>query len=206
MADILTPYPTNPGFEAVNFRINTPAIISETNSGRVRRVGYGHSYYSFDVKYRYLTYDQAGVVMSFLATAQGQLLSFEIVLPEISVSDAPAAAAATLTATVQTTVNAGVKSVTLANCGANKNILNAGDYFRFNNHSKVYMSTTNVTSNGSGLATVTFSGSLVSQVPSGTGVFLTNVPFTVVLSEPTQEYEVSQRGITTLSVSMREVW
>ena len=206
MADISSQYPTNPSFEAVNFRINSPAIISETNSGRIRRVGYGHSYYTFDVRYRYLTYAQAGTVMGFVSTAQGQLLSFEIVLPEVSYSDAPDAVSASLTAQVQTAVAAGVKTVTLKNCGANKTILNAGDYFKFDNHSKVYMSTTNVVSNASGVATVLFSGSLLSSVPVNTGVILTAVPFTAILAEPTQEYEVSQRGITTLTLSMREVW
>ena len=207
MADISPgQFPTNPSFESVNFRIVTPTIVSETNSGKLRRVGYGHSYYTFDVKYPYLTYNQAGTVNSFVATAQGPLFSFEIVLPEVSYSDAPDAVTANATITTSGNLTYGAKTMTVSNCGANKTVMQPGDYFKFANHSKVYMCTTTVTSNGSGVANVTFSGSLVTNVPSGTRMTITAVPFTVVLAEQTQEYMVSTRGITNLTLSMREVW
>lgn len=207
MADISPgQFPANPSFEAVNFRILTPTITSETSAGKVRRVGFGHSFYTFDVRYRYLTYRDAGTVMAFVALAQGPLFSFEIVLPEISYSDAADSVAANSTITTSGNITSGAKTMTVANCGANKSVMHAGDYFKFANHSKVYMATQDVTSNGSGVATVTFSGGLVTNVPSGTRMTITAVPFTVILAESTQEYEVSQRGITTLALSMREVW
>jgi len=207
MADISPgQFPTNPSFESVNFRINTPTITTETNSGKLRRVGLGHSFYSFDVVYPFLTYSQSGTVNAFVAVAQGPLFSFEIVLPEISYSDAPDAATANATITTSGNITYGVKTVTVSNCGANKTVMQPGDYFKFANHSKVYMATTTVTSNGSGVANVTFSGAAVSAVPTGTRMTITAVPFTVVLAETQQEYQVSSRGITNLTLSMREVW
>lgn len=207
MADISPgQFPTNPSFEAVNFRILTPTITSETTAGKVRRVGFGHSFYTFDVRYRYLTYRDAGTVMAFVALAQGPLFSFEIVLPEISYSDAADSVSANATITTSGALTFGAKTMTVNNCGANKSVMQAGDYFKFANHSKVYMATQDVTSNASGVATVTFSGGLVTNVSSGTRMTITAVPFTVILAEGTQEYEVSQRGITTLALSMREVW
>jgi hypothetical protein len=96
--------------------------------------------------------------------------------------------------------------VTVSNCGNNKQILRAGDYFRFANHSKVYMATADVTSNGSGAANILFSGSAVTSVTSGTRLQIQDVPFTVVLAEDAQSYDVGYGGISSLSLSMREVW
>lgn len=207
MADISPgQFPTTPSFTSVNFRIITPTITTETSAGKLRRVGFGHSFYTFDVKYQNLTYNLAGIVQGFVALAQGPLLSFEIVLPEISYSDAAAATTANSTITSSATITAGQKWVNVNNCGANATVLLAGDYFRFANHSKVYMTTTDVVANSGGAANIVFSGSAVSSVPSGTRLHIQAVPFTVVLADSQQEYEVGQRGITTLGLSMREVW
>jgi hypothetical protein len=47
---------------------------------------------------------------------------------------------------------------------------------------------------------------LVSAVPLSTNLTITAIPFTAVIAGQEQEYEVGYGGITTLSVSMREVW
>ena len=207
MADISPgQYPTTPSLQAVNFKINTPTITSETNSGKIRRVGYGHSYYSFDVKYPNLTASQLGEVTGFLATTMGPLFSFEIVLPEISVSKSPLSTSANNTCATNSTVAVGQRYVPLTGLDTSTTVLKAGDFFRFNNHSKVYMVTQDLTSNSSGVANLQFSGSCVSSVPVGTKLWVNGVPFTVIVTEPEQTFDASYGGISTLSVSMREVW
>lgn len=199
-------FPTTPSFVSVNFKLNTPTITSETNSGKVRRVGYGHSYYTFDVKYPSITNSQLGEVMGFVATAQGSLFSFEIVLPEISTSKAADSTYANSTATLSSTASFGQKYALLSNCGANNDILKAGDFIRFDNHSKVYMVTQDVSSDGAGTANLRFSGSLVTSVPSGTKLWCNGVPFTVILTGPEQSFDMGFGGISSLSLSMREIW
>lgn len=207
MADISPgQFPTSPSFQSVNFKINTPTITSETTSGKMRRVAQGHSYYSFEVRYPSVTQTDVGRVTGFLSQALGQMYSFEIVLPRISTPVAPDHASANNVATISSTIASGQKYAPLSNCGANKTILYAGDMFRFKNHSKVYMCTTDCTSDGSGVANLIFSGACVSSVPSGTKLWTSDVPFTVIVSDPEQEFEVSAGGITTLSINMREVW
>jgi hypothetical protein len=207
MADISPgQFPTTPSFQAVAFKIVTPTITSVTNSGKMRRVGQGHSYYSFDVKYPQISAQDQGKVMAFVATAQGPVFSFEIVLPEISTSKATDATTANTTITTSANITYGQRYVTVNNCGNNKQIVKAGDYFRFANHSKVYMATQDVTSNGAGAANITFSGSSVTSVTSGTRLQIQDVPFTVVLAEEEQSYDVGYGGVSTLSLSMREVW
>lgn len=205
MADISPgQFPTTPSFQSINFKINTPSIVSETNSGKVRRVGYGHSYYTFDVKYPSLTASQLGEVTGFIATAMGPMFSFEIVLPELSVSKAAVTTANN--APTSGTVAVGQKYANLSSLPNSTTVLKAGDFFRFNNHSKVYMVTQDCTSSGSGTANLQFSGACVSSVPSGTRIWTNGVPFTAILTNPEQAFEAGYGGISTLSLSMREIW
>lgn len=204
MADLATQYPASPSFQSINFTTNTPTQISNTMSGKLRRVGMGVSFYSWEVSYPSLNRLDAGTVKGFLAQALGPQFSFEIVLPRLSYS-----ALTNQTASVprtSATAAIGSTSVTLTNCGANGQVLAAGDYFKFNNGTKVYQCVAPCTANGSGNATLFFSCPLVAAVPSNTNLTITAVPFTAVLAEEAQEYDAGFGGITSMSVMMREVW
>jgi hypothetical protein len=204
MADLATGYPVDPSFESINFKTITPTQVTGTMSGKVRRIGMGLSYYTWEIKYASLTRLQAGTVKGYLAQALGPQFSFEIVLPRLSTS-----ALATQTASVprtSATAAIGSTSCTLTNCGANANVLAAGDFFKFNNHTKVYMCVAPCTSNSGGTATLFFSGPLLTAVPSSTNLTITAVPFTAILAAPEQEFEVGYGGISTMSVSMRETF
>ena len=212
MADLATQYPSSPSFQSINFTTNTPTQVTNTMSGKLRRVGQGVSFYSWEIKYPALTRLQAGTVKGFLAQALGPQFSFEIVLPTLSYS-----ALTSQTSSVPRTsasVATGATSCTLTNCGANASVLAAGDYFKFNNagHTKVYQCVSPCTANGSGVATLYFSGPAVYNngsniaVPSNTNLTITAVPFTAVFTEEAQEFEAGYGGLTTLSVTMREVW
>lgn len=197
-------YPSNPKFETVNFKINTPTIISQTLVGKTRRVGMGVSFYTFSAKYSNVTAYDFGPITGFLAKQYGQLESFQIVLPEISYSKSQTPP--TTTPQTSTGLSTGNNSIALTNCGANKTVLAAGDYFKFNNHSKVYMCVEDCISSAGGTATLYFSASAVSDVPSGTALTVTAVPFTVILDNEVQEYSVGIGGISTMTVDFREVW
>lgn len=206
MADISPgQFPTTPSFQAVNFKINTPTITTETNAGKIRRVGFGHSYYTMEAKYPSLTASQLGEVTGFIATAMGPLFSFEIVIPELSYSKAPNVAYANSRA-ISSTVSVGQRYCNFTGLAENTVMLKAGDFFRFDNHSKVYMVTQDCTVGMGGAANLQFSGSAVSSVPSGTKIWSNGVPFTMILESPEQQFESSYGGISTLSLSMREVW
>ena len=204
MADLAFQYPTNPSFESVNFKISTPNQTSETMNGKVRRVGMGVSYYTWEVKYPRLTPQEYGVVAGFLARALGQQYSFEIILPKISYTKAPNQTITTPTASA--TAPIGATSITLANCGATKNVLAAGDLVKFNNHSKAYMVVDNCVSSAGGTATLYFSCPLQVAVPSGTALTINAVPITAILAEETQEFDVGVGGMTSVSIQMREIW
>lgn len=205
-------YPTSPSFEAVNFKINTPTLTTRTNAGQSRRVGMGHSFYTFTVKHPNMTAYDAGPIHGFVAQQRGPLDSFEITLPEISftkltsqVASATASGGASDLGTGVSGYAVGVSSITVT-VPATGNVLRAGDYFKFANHSKVYMCTSSLTVSSGTTGTLNFSGGLVEAVPNTTALTLTSVPFTVILEGDVQQYEVGMGGITTMSLDMRETW
>ena len=197
-------YPTSPAFEAVNFKINTPMLSSTSVSGKKRRVGMGHSFYTFSAKYSQVSSYDMGEVTGFLASQYGGLDNFSIVLPQISYSKSPVPPS-TVPAT-SATLAIGGNSIALSNCGNTKTVLAAGDFFKFANHTKVYMCVTDCISNSGGAATLYFSGSNVVAVPSGTNLTITAVPFNVVVDNDVQEYSVGFGGLSTMTVEFREVW
>jgi hypothetical protein len=203
MADLGNQYPATPSFNAVGFKIITPTIQTETFSGKSRRVGFGVSYYAWEAKYPPITPRDFGPVIGFASQAFGSLYSFEIILPEISFSKAINQSSG---ATTSAAITAGTISVTLNNAGANKRVLAAGDFFKFNNHTKVYMCASDCDSNAGGTANLFFSGATVSAVPSGTALTLTAVPFTATFIESLNEFEVGYGGLTSYSIQMREVF
>jgi hypothetical protein len=199
-------YPYSPEFSSVDFRINTPTQTTETVNGRKRRAGFGVSFYTFAGKYSTLTPNQVLPITAFIAEQYGMSESFQIVLPRISYNKATDYAQAVGNAKVKTAASKGAYSVALKGLGANKEIIKAGDFFKFNGHSKVYMCTNTVTSNGSGEATIFFSGKLVVNVAVDEVLTINAVPFTVILDQDVDEWSVGSGGMTNIEVSFREVW
>jgi hypothetical protein len=188
------------GFETVNFKINTPTLVTETMVGKKRRVGMGLSFYSFSARYSNVTAYDMGEVIGFIAKQYGPLESFQITLPRISFTKSTNQTATTVTTSGAATT--GQNSVGVSGVASGKELLKAGDYFKFANHSKVYMCVVDWTAG----QPLFFSGSLVADVPSGTQLTITAVPFTVILDNEVQEYSVGYGGVSTMTVDFREVW
>jgi hypothetical protein len=193
-------YPMDSKFNAVNFKINTPVIKTQTNSGLSRRTAQGHSFYTWTAKYNNVSKLDAGPIIAFVGQQYGSLEKFQIVLPEISYSKQ--ANQTTTTVTTTAPLAAGGDHVGVTGVATGKNLLRAGDYFKFSNHSKVYMCSVTWTTG----QPLYFSGSLVADVPSGTSLIITAVPFTVILDSEIQQYDVGIGGIMQMSLDMRESW
>jgi hypothetical protein len=203
MADLASNYPFNPGFTSVNFRVNTPTQVSETFTGKYRRVGMGVSYYTWEAQYTNLLPIDAGTVKGFLAQALGPQFSFRIVIPEVSFSKLPSQT----TAAVRTSAVAARGATSITVTGANNaQVLAAGDVFKFPNHSKVYMCVSPLVLSPTGTGTLFFSCPLLQSVPSNSQLTINTVPFTAVLAEDIQEWDVGMGGIVNMSVPMREVF
>jgi hypothetical protein len=193
-------FPSSPGFQSVNFKINTPMYKSTSFSGKTYRQAQGHQYYTFTARFPNISAQDFGVLNAFMAARLGGFDAFQIVLPEMSYTKATQTPTGTVTTT--SAAAAGALSVPVTGVGAGRTVLKAGDFFKFNNHSKVYMATADLVGN----SVLYFSGALVQSVPSGTALTITAVPFTVIFDNDVQEYDTGIGGITTLQLDMREVW
>lgn len=204
MADLAGYYPTTPGFTAVEFQVNTPTLSTNTNSGKTRRVGYGHQFYTWKVNYPPMTQSQLAPTFGFLAQAYGPLLSFNIVLPEISYTSLSSQTAQTISTSQSKAV--GEKDITLSGASGIENILAVGDFFKFSGHSKVYQCVANCTSASDGTATLYFAGGLVEAVSSSETLTITQVPFTALLENDAHQVTVGLGGMSQLQIDMRETW
>jgi hypothetical protein len=204
-------------FEAVDFQIVAPTLTTESFSGKVRRVGQGHQFYTFGLKMPPMTPYQFGPVIAFITRQYGQVDSFTVSLPEISYNTGQNASSIGNPVVrgyrleggqlVTQAPPLGYKNVDLSGMVPNKlQVLRAGDFFRFAGHSKVYMAVFDLNSDGGGTGTLAFSGGLVAPVPLGQGIFTNDVKFTVILDSDIQEYNLGYGGMTQYSFRCREVW
>lgn len=221
---LTNPFPDD-GFSAVEFKANFPGLTTESISGKIRRGSMGHSYYTFTVKYPSISRVKLSTLMGYMAQTQGQLFAFDIVLPSISYTKLESQITGSVTVsggtdtwtengTTKTGYKSGASQITVS--GSNGDLFAGGDVFRFNDlnypgtdsanrHLKVYMATNDCTiSAGSGL--LYFSGGLVDNVPNGTLITYTGVPFQVILNAPVQTFQAGQGGIGSLEFECREVW
>jgi hypothetical protein len=60
-------------------------------------------------------------------------------------------------------------------------IIKRGDFFKFAGHSKVYQADADISSNGSGQATLTFFPALLAAVADNEALTSSSVPFTLIL-------------------------
>jgi hypothetical protein len=178
----------------------------------MRRVSQGISYYTWEASYAPLTPRDAGPVIGFVRYAQGPMYSFEIILPEISFTKCYSQPSGNVVTRSNITIGSVNVAIDTTNTGVGE-VLRAGDYFKFDNHSKVYQAVINCNTDantnaayGVGNTVLTFASPTVSNVPLGTRLTITNVPFTAVIDGQEQDHSVSYGGITTLEVKMREVW
>ena len=68
--------------------------------------------------------------------------------------------------------------------------LKAGDFIKFNGHTKVYMVVADATADGSNEATLTIEPPLISSLANDETVSYDNIPFTVHLTNDIQEFGV----------------
>jgi hypothetical protein len=130
--------------------------------------------------------DIYGELMAFIIKQRSAKENFTIIPPEVE--DARGNETGTLA--VNGSHTAGDTTIAIdgfAGDGAGR--LKAGDFIKFNGHTKVYMVVADVTSS-SNSATVTIEPPLVSTLANDETVLYDNIPFTVHLTNDIQEFGV----------------
>lgn len=187
-------YPTTPEFRAINITSRHSNLVSETRSGRRQARSIGTQRWAFTASYNPLTRAEFMPVYAFVISQDGQNSTFTIVPPVIS--DAQGSISGTML------VN-GAHSIgdnTIAVDGFSGQI-KAGDFVKFNGHSKVYM----VTSDLTGAGTLNIIPSLVTALGDNEAVAYDSVTFTMRLNNDIQEYSLNTNEYYQFEVDMIEV-
>lgn len=183
-------YPTSPVFNAVGFTSQNFNLQSETISGRIQVRNIGGQRFRFTASYPPLSRSEFGPVNAFVMQQRGGAETFTIVLPEVSSTSGTASGSPTGTGSLGST------SVTVSSLTGT---LKAGDVIKFANHSKVYM----VVADRSGAGTMTIEPPLKSAV-SASAITYNNVPFTVRLASPIQEFDIGVEEFYSYEIDMIE--
>jgi hypothetical protein len=195
-------YPTDPKFRAINFQDNRPTLVNQTLSGKKSARKIGGQYFSFTVQMPPMQQENGQKIFAFLQKQKGAFENFTIKYPlqnlgsdkgqtDIAAMGVHASQDATITMDGFTASTAGV--------------LKAGDMIKFANHTKLYMVQDDVTSDGSGAATVSISPNLVSGLADNEAVTVNEPAFTVYLSTGEVMYSTDPSGFFSISFDVREL-
>jgi hypothetical protein len=138
----------------------------------------------------------------FLMAQRGQADTFTTVLPGQTAPLGSWAGSPVVSGAAQTGRSITVGGFTASQSG----VVKAGDYFKFNGHSKVYMITSDANSSVTGTATLSIEPALLVSPTNGEGIVSSNVPFTVALAADSLNGGVQAGPLYSLSIDMVEVF
>lgn len=205
-------FPTSPGFQAVNFIMDSTTKTTQTISGRTVRFQEGTTLWNGTLQYPPMTLAEFLPIQGFLSRCKGSLNEFDVVIPTISQNSKGYGNDSTVGLTVTSAAAAGATSIDVNSLLTDTTILNPGDVIRFANHTKVYMVTDNegVTTDGTGNATINFEPELVTAVDArdssgGPLIQIAEVPFRMILTNSVQEMQYRTDGLIQYELDVREV-
>lgn len=174
------------------------ATISES-AKRQSRISGGHLWrikLSWDKNYR----EFFAPLYAFIASQRGRFDSFQLVLPS---HKTPLGAGGGSPVSNGTQL-VGAETIGTAGWPLSTLVLKAGDIFKFNNHSKVYMVTSDFTSNSGGTGNFTITPPLIEEVGNGIGLTTTGVQFTVAMDDDMLEWRGSAPNLVAYSLELTE--
>lgn len=197
-------FPSTPGFSAAGFKQNTITKRTQTASGRQIRATNATTLWSGTLVFPTMNLSEFRPIQAFVALSQGTLNEFDIVIPLVSESQSVNAAA--LSATVDGAHSAGDTTIAIStNLGGAGNALKAGDIVRFANHSKVYMCTSDINTDGLGNATMNIQPALTENLVNNENITTNNVPFRMILSNDVQEFGYQTNSLVSYEIDVEEV-
>lgn len=181
-------FPTSPGFQSVQLKINTTTSGTTALSGRRIRSATGTTVFGATAVFPIMSQTEFRPILAFITQARGALNSFDVTFPEISKSS--------LTSTSHTitvasdTVGGSTEIPITATTSDGDDIVKVGDLVRFSNHTKVYMVTETLTESSAGNHFMKITPGLVNGISTGNTVTYNDVPFRMTLANDVQEIQV----------------
>ncbi len=178
--------PTSPVFNAMNFKSEVNTLVSVSDSGRRFARQIDNQRWKFTCSYKLLTRAEFAPILAFITKQKGQKETFTVIPPKIK----DALGSETTTISVNGSHTAGDSTIAIDGFNADSaDSLKAGDFIKFQNHTKIYMVVADVTPS-SNAATVTIEPPLIEALANDETVTYDNVPFTVYLESSVQQYSL----------------
>ena len=195
-------FPSTPKPVSIEVQSVEPTLISVANNLRRQVRSRGGQRWLFKCIFPALARSDLGPIFAFSVAQRGQFETFTWVPTTIGTTRG----ASSETPVVNGALSAGVSSATLDGLTAStSNILRSGDFFKFSGHTKVYMVTSDMSSDGSGAATLNFAPKLDSDVADNETLTIASVPFQVAFSSDNREYKTDASGYYQYEIELVEV-
>jgi len=199
-------FPVSLGFKALKFKQKTITKKTETASGRTVRATNATTLWQGVLAFPSTAAGDFRAVQAFVARCQGSLNEFDLIVPTISDTVSGYPSQVTFPSA---DAAAGSTSIAVTSNETSKTILRAGDVIRFFNHTKVYMVTEDVATNGAGAGTIQFQPALVTAVDTdsaGENISVNQVAFRFIISNDLQEYGYDNQGFVSFEIDVQEVY
>jgi hypothetical protein len=194
-------FPTSPVPADIKVSSFTPTLVSETQSMKRQVRRRGGQRWSFDVNFPPMTRSEFAPVYAFCIAQRGQYETFTFVPPVVSDPQGTA----TGTPLVNTAHTVGDTTISTDGWTTSTQILKAGDFIKFANHSKVYMVVSDCSSDGTGAATLVIEPPLMAALSDNEAITANDVPFRVALTTDAQEYSAGPPNLYEFSIGLIEV-
>ena len=193
-------FPTSPAFQSLAVSSNQSTFVSRSISGRRQSRQIGGQYWRMRASFPPMTRAQFAPIYAFVIAQRGRYESFSVVPAVISTGQGSPAGTPLVNGADQTG-----RSLVTNGWSNSIAIFKAADYLKIAGNDKVYMVTADVSSNGSGEASIAIEPALVASPANDAAITHSSVPFTVALRSGIQEFATGTNGLFTFEIDFEEV-
>jgi len=193
-------FPTSPKFQSLAVSSNQSTFVSRSISGRRQSRQIGGQYWRLRASFPPMTRAQFAPIYAFVIAQRGRYESFSVIPAVISTGQGSPAGTPLVNGADQTG-----RSLVTNGWSNSIAIFKAGDYLKIAGNDKVYMVTADVSSNGSGEASIAIEPALVASPANDAAITHSSVPFTVALRAGVQEFATGTTGLFQFEIDMEEV-
>ena len=190
-------YPTTPEFASVGFASEQKTITSTTDSGKMFTVQVDGQRFKFSASYPPMRRSEFAPVYAFIMKQRSQKETFQISLPDLKNAKGDVSGIVSTNGSH----SAGDTTIDIQNITGT---IKAGDFIKFNTHSKVYMVVEDATGDSNDEATITIEPPLRENVDTDVVILYDNVPFTVRLTNDVQEFNTNDLDLYRFEVDFIE--
>lgn len=196
-------FPSSPAASDIQVQSIEPTLVSTTISLKRQVRSRGGQRWMLNVSFPPMTRAEFAPIYAFSVKQKGQYETFTYVPPTISTTRGSSGE----TPVVKGAISAGAVTANVDGLTAStSNILRAGDFIKFSDHTKIYMVTDDMSSDGSGDATLNFHPAATEAIPNNATITIASVPFTVSFQDDVREYGTNYTNLYSYEINLIEVY